>query len=142
MADNRGAKCPKTVVSITDNTGASISSVKRMKDDLLAPAGLELVVDEVFTPPLADATPLVQKLRATRPDMLFFLPTVISDAKLLLEKMHEFGLGQGKIPTVSFGIAIAAPDLLNPVSADLGEGVTAVGANRGSQGQDPEGGGE
>src|SRR3546814_16082431 len=73
MADNRGAKRPKTVAIITDNTAASISSVKRMKDDLLAPAGLELVVDEVFTPPLADATPLVQKLRATRPDLLFFL---------------------------------------------------------------------
>src|SRR3546814_2440495 len=97
-----------------------------MKDDLLAPAGLELVVDEVFTPPLADATPLVQKLRATRPDMLFFLPTVISDAKLLLEKMNEFGLAQGKIPTVSFGIAIAEPDLLNTVSAEMVEGVIAV----------------
>ncbi|HEY9567701.1 MAG TPA: ABC transporter substrate-binding protein [Thalassobaculum sp.] len=136
LAENAGAKRPKTVAIITDNTAASISSVKRMKDDLLAPAGLELVVDEVFTPPLADATPLVQKLRATRPDMLFFLPTVISDAKLLLEKMNEFGLGQGKIPTVSFGIAIAEPDLLNTVSAEMVEGVIAVVANWGSKGHE------
>ena len=31
-----------------------------------------------------------------KPDLLFFLPTVISDAKLLLENMNEFGLGQGR----------------------------------------------
>jgi branched-chain amino acid transport system substrate-binding protein len=136
VAEDSGAKRPKKVAIITDNTAASISSVKTIKEDLLAPAGLELVVDEVFTPPLADATPLVQKLRATRPDMLFFLPTVISDAKLLLEKMNEFGLGQGKIPTISFGIAIAEPDLLNTVSADMVQGVIAVVANWGSKGHE------
>ena len=136
LAENAGADRPKTVAIITDNTAASISSVKRIKDELLEPAGLELVVDEVFTPPLADATPLVQKLRATRPDMLFFLPTVISDAKLLLEKMNEFGLGQGKIPTISFGIAIAEPELLNTVSADMVEGVIAVVANWGAKGHE------
>lgn len=136
VAEDSGAKRPKKVAIITDNTAASISSVKRIKDELLAPAGLELVVDEVFTPPLADATPLVQKLRATRPDMLFFLPTVISDAKLLLEKMNEFGLGQGKIPTISFGIAIAEPDLLNTVSAEMVQGVIAVVANWGSKGHE------
>ena len=68
--------------------------------------------------------------------MLFFLPTVISDAKLLLEKMNEFGLGQGKIPTISFGIAIAEPDLLNTVSADMVQGVIAVVANWGSKGHE------
>lgn len=136
VAERAGAKRPTKVAIITDNTAASISSVKKIKDDLLGPAKLELVVDEVFTPPLADATPLVQKLRATRPDMLFFLPTVISDAKLLLEKMNEFGLGQGKIPTISFGIAIAEPDLLNTVSADMVEGVIAVVANWGSKGHE------
>ena len=136
LAESAGAKRPKTVAIITDNTAASISSVKTIKEKLLAPAGLELVVDEVFTPPLADATPLVQQLRAKRPDMLFFLPTVISDAKLLLEKMNEFGLGQGKIPTISFGIAIAEPDLLNTVSADMVQGVIAVVANWGSKGHE------
>ena len=69
-----------------------------MKERLLKELGLQLVVDETFTPPLADATPLVQKVRAARPDLLFFLPTVISDAKLMLEKMNEFGLGQGTHP--------------------------------------------
>jgi len=125
---------PKTVAIVTDNTAASISSVKPMRERLLDELGLELVVDETFTPPLADATPLVQQLRATRPDLFFFLPTVISDAKLMLEKMNEFGLGQGRIPTVSFGIAIAEPDLLNTMSPELLQGVMAVVANWGSKG--------
>jgi branched-chain amino acid transport system substrate-binding protein len=127
---------PKTVAIVTDNTAASISSVKPMRERLLAELGLELVVDETFTPPLADATPLVQQLRTARPDLFFFLPTVISDAKLVLEKMNEFGLGQGRIPTISFGIAIAEPDLLNTMGPELLQGVMAVVANWGSKGHE------
>jgi len=116
---------PTTVGIITDNTAASLSSVDAMKGGLLAANNLELVVDEVFTPPLADATPLIQQLRARRPDLVFFLPTVISDSKLILEKMNEFNLD---IPVISFGIAIAEPDVLDTISPDLLEGVmSAVG---------------
>jgi branched-chain amino acid transport system substrate-binding protein len=135
VATSAGAN-PETVAIVTDNTAASISSVKPMRERLLDELGLELVVDETFTPPLADATPLVQQLRATRPDLFFFLPTVISDAKLMLEKMNEFGLGQGRIPTISFGIAIAEPDLLNTMNPELLQGVMAVVANWGSKGHE------
>jgi branched-chain amino acid transport system substrate-binding protein len=137
LAENASGRRPTTVAIITDNTAASLSSVKPMRERLLAQLGLQLVVDETFTPPLSDATPLVQRLRATRPDLLFFLPTVISDAKLVLEKMNEFGLGQGRIPTISFGIAIAEPDLLNTMSADLLEGVMSAVGNWGSKGHEP-----
>jgi len=129
LAETASGKRPKTVAVITDNTGASVASVKPMKERLLAQNGLQLVVDETFTPPLADATSLVQRIRSARPDLLFFLPTVISDAKLVLEKMNEFGLGQGRVPTISFGIAIAEPDMLQTVSAELLQGVlTCVGS--------------
>jgi branched-chain amino acid transport system substrate-binding protein len=135
LARSAGAD-PKTVAIVTDNTAASLSSVKPMREHLLKELGLELVVDETFTPPLADATPLIQQLRTTRPDLFFFLPTVISDAKLVLEKMNEFGLGQGRIPTVSFGIAIAEPDMLNTLGPDILQGVMAVVANWGSKGHE------
>jgi branched-chain amino acid transport system substrate-binding protein len=129
LSQAAGGKRPMTVAIISDNTGASVASVKPMRERLLAANGLRLVVDETFTPPLADATSLVQRVRAAKPDVLFFLPTVISDAKLLLEKMNEFGLGQGRIPTISFGIAIAEPDMLQTVSAELLQGVlTCVGS--------------
>jgi branched-chain amino acid transport system substrate-binding protein len=130
-----GAK-PKSVAIITDNTAASISSVKPMKERLLKELGIELVVDETFTPPLADATPLVQKVRAARPDLLFFLPTVISDAKLVLEKMNEFGMGQGKVPVISFGIAIAEPDMLRTMTPELLQGVMSAVGSWGSKGHE------
>jgi branched-chain amino acid transport system substrate-binding protein len=127
---------PKTVAIITDNTAASVASVKPMREHLLADVGLKLVVDETFTPPLADATPLVQKVRAARPDLLFFLPTVISDAKLVLEKMNEFGMGQGKVPTMAFGIAMFEPDMLKTMSADLLQGMIGSIGSWGVKGQE------
>src|SRR5258708_14847013 len=129
LAEAASGKRPKTVAIIGDNTGASVASVKPMREGLLRELGLELVMDETFTPPLSDATPLVQKVRAAKPDLLFFLPTVISDAKLILEKMNEFGLSQGRIPTISFGIAIAEPDILQTISPELLQGIiTCVGS--------------
>jgi len=120
---------PKTVAIVTDNTAASVSSVKPMRERLLKELGLQLVVDETFTPPLADATPLVQKVRAARPDLFFFLPTVISDAKLVLEKMNEFGMGKGRVPTIAFGIAMFEPDMLKTMSPELLDGmIGAVGS--------------
>ncbi len=136
LAQAATGKRPQTVAIITDNTGASIASAKPMRERLLAANGLKLVVDETFTPPLADATSLVQKLRSARPDLLFFLPTVISDAKLVLEKMNEFGLGQGRIPTVSFGIAIAEPDMLQTVAPEFLQGVLTCVANWGFKGHE------
>ena len=127
---------PKTVAIITDNTAASVASVKPMREHLLKEVGLKLVVDETFTPPLADATPLVQKVRAARPDLLFFLPTVISDAKLVLEKMNEFGMGQGKVPTMAFGIAMFEPDMLKTMSPDLLQGMIGSIGSWGVKGQE------
>ncbi|MGE0726014.1 MAG: ABC transporter substrate-binding protein [Alphaproteobacteria bacterium] len=137
VAERATGQKPKTVAIITDNTAASVASVKPMRERLLKQHGLNLVVDETFTPPLSDATPLVQKVRATRPDLLFFLPTVISDGKLILEKMNEFGLGQARIPTISFGIAIAEPDMLKTMSADLLQGVMSCVGSWGSKGHEP-----
>lgn len=129
MAVQATGKRPKTVGIVMDNTAASVAFVKPIKDHQLKKLGLELVVDEVFTPPLANATPLIQRVRSRRPDVLFLLPTAISDAKLLLEKMNEFGLGKGRVPTISNGAAILDPDLRNNMNVDQLEGVMSVVAD-------------
>jgi len=54
LAESQTGTRPSTVAIITDNTAASLSSVKRMKDGLLDELGLEVVMEETFTPPLAD----------------------------------------------------------------------------------------
>lgn len=129
MAQAASGKKPQTVGIVMDNTAASVSFVKPMRDHQFEKLGLKLVVDETFTPPLANATPLIQKVRSARPDILILLPTVISDAKLLLEKMNEFGLGRGKVPTIANGAAILDPDLRNNMNIDQLEGVMAVVAD-------------
>lgn len=134
LAESAGVH-PKTVAIISDNTAASVASVKSIRKHAKA-LGLKIVVDETFTPPLADATPLVQKVRAAHPDLFFFLPTVISDAKLVLEKMNEFGMGKGKVPTVSYGIAMFEPDMLKTMSPDLLQGMMAAVGSWQSKGQE------
>ena len=131
LAESASGKRPKTVAIIMDNTATSVATAKALKDKLFKQLGLELLVDEVWTPPLADATPLIQKVRAARPDLLFAMPNAVSDAKLLVEKMNEFGLGQGRVPTISFSITIAEPDVLQSVSPQVLQGVMTVVANWG-----------
>ncbi len=133
LAEKASGKRPQTVAVLTDNTAASLSSVKAMKEGLLDKYKLKLVVDETFTPPLSDASSLVQQVRARKPDLVFFLPTVISDSKLLLEKMNEMNV---RTPMISFGIAIAEPDVLGTISPQLLNGVMSAVGNWGAKGQE------
>jgi branched-chain amino acid transport system substrate-binding protein len=129
LAEATTGKRPKTVAIVMDNTAASVSFIKPIKERFLKELNLTTVVDETFTPPLADATPLVQRLRSARPDLVLLLPTVISDCKLLLEKMNEFGIGRGRLPTISSGTAIAEPDMVQNVPPEILEGLMSVVAN-------------
>jgi branched-chain amino acid transport system substrate-binding protein len=60
----------------------------------------------------------------------------VSDSKLLIEKMNEFGLGRGRLPTVSNGSAMGDPDLRANMAPDLLEGVMSVVANWSMRGQE------
>ena len=136
LAKASTGKPAKTVAIIMDNTASPVSFVKPMREGGLEKLGLKLVVDEIFTPPLPDATSVVQKVRNTRPDILLLLPTSIPDDKLVLEKMTEMGLGRGRIPVISNGAHIGAPDLLNVMGKHLLEGVMTIVANWGAKGQE------
>lgn len=136
LAETASGKRPQTVGILMDNTATSVATAKAIKEKLLGELKLKLLFDEVWTPPLADATPLVQRVRSARPDLLLFMPNAVSDAKLGLEKLNEFGLGQGRIPTISFSITVAEPDMLQSVSPDVVQGLMTVVANWGSKGQE------
>jgi branched-chain amino acid transport system substrate-binding protein len=136
LAESAAGKKPRTVAIIMDNTAAPVSFAKPMREGGIEKLGLKLVVDETFTPPLSDATPLIQKVRSSRPDFLLLLPTAISDDKLCLEKLHEFGLGRGRVPVISNGAHIGAPDMLKNLGKDLLEGVMTIVANWGAKGQE------
>ncbi len=126
----------KTVGIIMDNTAAPVSFVKPMREGGFDKLNLKLVVDETFTPPLADATSVVQKVRNARPEVLLLLPTSVPDDKLVLEKLSEMGMGRGRLPVVSNGAHIGAPEMLKLVGKELMEGVMTVVANWGAKGQE------
>jgi branched-chain amino acid transport system substrate-binding protein len=136
MAEKATGRKPKTIGLIMDNTAAPVSFAKPMREGGFQSMGLDLVVDETFTPPLADATPLVQKMRRAKPDIILLLPTAIPDDKLILEKINEFKLGQGRIPLIANGAHIGAPELLRNVGPELLEGLMFIVANWGVKGQE------
>ena len=120
---------PKSAGVIGDNTASPVSFLKPMREGGLEKLGMKVVVDETFTPPLSDATPLVQKIRSARPEFLIFVTTTISDLKLSLEKLNEFRLAKGAIPLIANGAHMGAPEVLKNVPADLIEGVMFIVAN-------------
>ena len=67
LAETATGKKPQTVAIIMDNTAAPMSFAKPMREGGIEKLGLKLVVDETFTPPLSDATPLIQKVRSAPP---------------------------------------------------------------------------
>ena len=107
-----------------------------MREGGLQKAGMKVLFDETYTPPLADATPLIQKVRSTRPDFLMWISTTISDLKLGLEKMNEFRLAKGVVPLIANGSHMGMPEVIKNVPADLIEGVMFSVANWQLKGQD------
>ncbi len=127
---------PKTVGIIMDNTASPVAFTKPMREGGFDKLGLKVVVDEVYTPPMSDATSVVQRVRNARPDFLLVLTTNIPDTKLILEKMNEMGLGKGRIPVVSNGSPLAAPELLKLMDKSLLEGLMVTIANFGGKGHE------
>jgi branched-chain amino acid transport system substrate-binding protein len=136
LAQAATGRAPKNVAILQDNTAAAVSFAKPMREGGLAKAGMTVVVDEIFTPPLSDATSLIQKVRSARPDMLFLINTAIPDDKLLVEKLNEFGLGRGRVPVVANGAHIAAPEVLAALGKEQVEGIMTVVGNWRITGED------
>src|SRR5260370_15135658 len=108
-AETATGKRPKTVGILMDNTAAPMSFAKPLRDGGLEKLGLKLVVDQVFTPPLSDATPLIEKVRSSRPDFLLLLLSAMPDNKLVLEKLDALRLSKGRLPLVGNASPLRTP---------------------------------
>jgi len=136
LATQANGKPPKSVGVVMDNTASPVSFTKAMREGGFDKEKLKLTVDEVFTPPMSDATSSVQKLRNSRPDVAFLLSTNVPDTKLLLDKMSEMRIGNGAVPVVTNGGHMGAPELLKVMSKESLEGVMVVIANWGGKGHE------
>src|ERR1700751_2946217 len=135
LAEKSTGKKPTTTGVIQDNTAAPVSFMKPMRAGGFEKAGLKTPVDEVYTPPLSDATPLVAKVRTARPDFLWLISANIPDDSLLLQKLTEMGIGADKLPVVGNGAHFGAPELLKVAGADVLEGLLVAVANWSTDGQ-------
>jgi branched-chain amino acid transport system substrate-binding protein len=136
LAERATGKRPKTVGILMDNTASPVSFAKPLREGGLEKLGLKLVVDQIFTPPLSDATPLIDKVRSAHPDFLLLPISSMSDNKLVLEKLDEFGLSKGRIPVVGNGAPFGSPELKKVVGPELLEGLLFSVADWGLKGQE------
>ena len=129
LAEKASGKRPTKVGLIGDNTAASVSFMKPIRDHVLKDEKLSPVVDQTYTPPLTDATTLVQPVRSARPDFMLLTSTNVPDDKLLLDKFSEFNMPPTKMPLIGNGGHWAVPELLKVAGAEEVEGVLVGLAN-------------
>jgi branched-chain amino acid transport system substrate-binding protein len=129
LATNATGAKPKSCALIQDNTAAPMSFVKPMLAGGLAKAGIALLVHETYTPPLSDATPLIEKVRTSNPDFLFLIVSSVPDNVLILEKLAEMGLSHAKLPVVGNGTPLVTPELLKATGPEIVDGVIDSIAN-------------
>src|ERR1700722_19990518 len=129
LATKASGKRPTKVAIVGDNTASSVSFLKPIRDHVLKNLDLSLVTDEIYTPPLADATSIVQKLRSSKPDFVLLQSTNVGDDKLLVEKFAEFGLTAKKMPLLGNGGHWCVPELLKLTSPENVEGLIVELAN-------------
>jgi branched-chain amino acid transport system substrate-binding protein len=123
----------KKAALVGDNTAATVFFFKPLREKLLKEKGIELVVDEVWTPPLADATSIVQKLRSTQPDLVFYGATNFPDSIQVLQKVKEFGV---KTHIQGVGAWLVTPEYVTTVGKELLDSIQAVVASHPLKGQE------
>src|SRR5438874_6073837 len=123
----------KKAAIVGDNTAATVFFFKPLREKLLAAKGIELVVDDVWTPPLADATAIVQKLRSTQPDIVFYGATNFPDSIQVLQKIKEFSV---KSPIQGVGAWLVTPEYVKTVGKDTLDNIQTVVAAHPMKGQE------
>jgi branched-chain amino acid transport system substrate-binding protein len=120
---------PTKVAFVGDNSASSVSFMKPIREHVAKDLGLTIVADEVYTPPLADATTLVQKIRSGRPDFIVCQSTNVGDDKLLIDKFAERGITPSTVPLIGGGGHWCVPELMKVAGKEHLEGMIVGLAN-------------
>ncbi len=123
----------KKAALVGDNTAATVFFFKPLREKLLAAKGIELVADEVWTPPLADATSIVQKLRTAQPDIVFYGATNFPDSVQMLQKVKEFGV---KTAIQGVGAWLVTPEYVKTIGKETLDSIQTVVAAHPMKGQE------
>jgi hypothetical protein len=129
LANNATIVNPTKVAFVGDNSASSVSFMKPIREHVAKDLGLTIVADEVYTPPLADATTLVQKIRSGRPDFIVCQSTNVGDDKLLIDKFAERGITPSTVPLIGGGGHWCVPELMKVAGKEHLEGMIVGLAN-------------
>ncbi len=127
-ASAREGKPMRTIGIVGDNTAASQAAYGIVRK--VAPQfGLTLVVEQVWTPPLANPDAIADAIKAAQPDLIHAAATSFSDTAGLIQAMraHEVKtavLGAGsQFLTPEFVKAVGGGDKLTGLATIVGDGV-------------------
>ena len=129
LAKEATGKTPTKAAFIGDNTAASVSFMKPIRDHVLKNEHLEAPIDQVYTPPLADATAIVQPVRSAKPDFVLLQSTNNGDDKILIDAFTQYGMPGTKMPLVGNGGHWVVPELLKTTGKDMLQDVMVGLAN-------------
>ena len=133
LAQSATGRKPTTVAIISDDTPAAQGATKAFSG-VLAQQNMEIVVNESFTPPISDATPIVQRVRSRKPDLILLLPSAAPNVVQFVNKFVEFKINTA---TIALGNLIASPDMRNLIEAKmLDRQMTIIGNWTGKQSQE------
>jgi branched-chain amino acid transport system substrate-binding protein len=119
LAQAATGKTPTKVALIGDNTAASVSFMKPIQEHVLKDQKLTAVVNQIYTPPLSDATALVQPVRTAKPDFVMLLSTNNGDDKLLADTFTQYGMPATKLPLIGNGGHWVVPEMLKTAGKDI-----------------------
>jgi branched-chain amino acid transport system substrate-binding protein len=80
-----------TAVLIGDNTAATVAYFKALRTTL-PKEGVKILLDETWTPPLADPQQLALAVRRAKPDIVFAGPTTFDDTTGLVRALKAVGV--------------------------------------------------
>lgn len=126
LAKSATGQEPKKVAIITDDTPAAQGATKAFAAIIGKDNDLQLVMNEKFTPPIPDATSIVQRVRTTKPDLILLLPSAAPDVVQFINKFVEFKVNTA---TVALGNLIVSPDMRNLIDAKMLDRQMSVVAN-------------
>jgi branched-chain amino acid transport system substrate-binding protein len=83
---------PKTAMVVTDNNAAAIAMCDVFKK-YLTNIGIKIIGEEIYTMgTMTDATPIMQKVRMLKPDIVIYGPSSLHESQVILMKKQEMGI--------------------------------------------------
>jgi branched-chain amino acid transport system substrate-binding protein len=122
LLKREAAKLGKTIRTAAlagDNTAATVAYFKSLAE-VLPKNDVRIVLNRVWTPPLADAIPVALAIRDANPDLVFLGPTTFDDTVGMVRAFNATGV---KKLALGNGAQFLTPEFLDALGPQQTEGV-------------------